>query len=532
MIELRDYQRECLKIVSEGWRHGISKPLVALPTGTGKTVIFAYIIRAIASRAGRSLVLVHRDELLNQAKDKLLTIWPDADIGIVKAERNELEAAAIIASVQTISRENRLKELRDIHFDFLVTDEAHHAVASTYGRIYDALLDDSGSQLHLGVTATPNRADQIGLGKVYQKVVYQKSLLDMIRAGWLCDLRCVQIQTEISLDRVHTRHGDFAENELASVINTENRNELIVEAYREHAAGRLTGRLTLCFTCDVQHALDLAVTFQREGIEAIALSGKTPLDERRQTLERFHDREIDVICNCQLLTEGFDEPGIDCIVLAKPTKSSVLYTQMIGRGTRTFPGKSDCLILDVADIAGRHKIVQLPDLVGMKKKPVLDGKETLTELVDRDRGPAVWGKGVGIAARDVDLFATSRLRWIAVDRDTFLINLGAEGKIKVIPLRQPGKYVVVHEYEHKSEYLSEKPVNISWALGIAESEAQNITSGKLSIALKDAPWRNQPATDKQIRILDMYDVDYEPVITKGEASDIIDALFAKSKAGV
>lgn len=527
MLQLRDYQRDCLKAVSDGAKQAISKPLVSLPTGTGKTIIFAYIIRAIAERDGKSLVLVHRDELLNQAEDKLLTVYPDADVGIVKAQRNELEAEAIIASVQTVSRENRLKELRDIRFDFLVTDEAHHAVAATYRRIYDALLGGDGSQLHLGVTATPNRADRRGLREVYQKVVYHRSLLDMIRAGWLCDLRCVQIRTDVSLDSVHTRRGDFAEGELAAVINTENRNELIVEAYREHAQGRLA----LCFTVSVQHAHDLAEAFQVEGINAVALSGKTPLEERRRALRLFHDRDIDMICNCQLLSEGFDEPGIDSIILARPTKSSVLYTQMIGRGTRTFPGKADCIILDVADIAGRHRIVQLPDLVGLKRKPKLDGRETLTELVDRERtpGPELYGKGVGIASSEVDLFERSNLRWIAIGKDRFLLNLGDEGIIEVVPSDTPGRYFMVHTQDYVRDYLSKRPVGLSWALGIAEAHAENITKGKLGIVWKKAAWRKHPATDKQKAILDMYDVPYGERITKGEASDIINVIFAKNR---
>lgn len=530
MLELRDYQTECLQAVSEGAESGVTRPLVALPTGSGKTIIFAYIIRSIGEDGRRSLVLVHRDELLNQAEDKLLTVWPDADVGIVKAERNELDAQATIASVQTVCRESRLKQLRDIQFDFLCTDEAHHAVAPTYRRIYDALLGDDG-QLHLGVTATPNRADRIGLGQVYERVVYEKSLIEMIRAGWLCNLRCVQIKTDISLDRVHTRGGDFAEGHLASVINTENRNELIVEAYRQHAFGRLA----LCFTVNVQHAHDLAHAFQEEGIKAVALSGRTPLEERRAALRRFHRREIDVICNCQLLTEGYDEPAIDSIILARPTKSSVLYTQMIGRGTRTFPGKTDCLILDVADIAGRHRIVQLPDLVGLEKQPRLDGMNTLTELVDAEaaqRGPVIYGRGEGIAASEVDLFEASRLRWLSLDRDSYLINLGEEGKIKVIPSRTAGKYVIVHTARGlRDEYLSPRPVALSWALGIAEAEAKNITDGRLTLALKDAPWRKQRATEKQLRILDMYDVPYDETTTKGEASDIIDVLFATKRAG-
>ncbi|MBA7492639.1 UvrABC system protein B [subsurface metagenome] len=526
-LQLRDYQTECLNAISEASKAKISKPLVSLPTGTGKTIIFAYIIREISRRGGRSLVLVHRDELLNQAEDKLLTIWPEAEVGIVKAARNELDAPVTIASVQTASRQSRLKQLCDSGFDFIVTDEAHHAVAASYQRIYDRLLNGNGSgQLHLGVTATPNRGDRRGLLEVYEKVVYHRSLLEMIRAGWLCDLRCVQITTDISLDSVKTRQGDFAQGELGAVVNTENRNELIVQAYHEHAAGRMA----LCFTVDVQHAHDLADAFQEEGVNAVALSGKTPIDERRRTLRQFHNREMDVICNCQVLTEGYDEPAVDSIILARPTKSSALYTQMVGRGTRTFPGKSDCLILDFADVAGRHRIMQLPNLVGLKEQQELDGRQTLTELVDRDReSEGLYGQGKGIEASEIDIFDRSRFRWLQI-KDSFLLNLGNEGKIQVIPSKVFGRYVVVHIDGSESDYLNHRPINLSWAMGIAESHAEDITDGRLGIALKAARWRFDRATEKQLKILDMYDVDYDSGITKGDASDVIDVIFASKKA--
>jgi len=528
-LQLRDYQKDCLVAISDASKADIWKPLVSLPTGTGKTVIFAYILRHIAQSGGRSLVLVHRDELLHQAEDKLKIIWPEAEVGVIKAARNELDAAVTIASVQSVSRENRLKQLRDIRFDFLVTDEAHHAVAASYQRVYDALLDGSG-QVHLGVTATPNRGDRRGLLEVYQEVVYHRSLLEMIRSGWLCDLRCVQINTDVSLDSVKTRQGDFVAGELAGVLNTENRNELIVQAYQEHASGRLA----LCFTVNVQHALDLADAFAEAGVNAVAISGKTPIEERHKTLRQFHDREIDVICNCQVLTEGYDEPAVDSIILARPTKSSVLYTQMVGRGTRTFPGKSDCLILDFADVAGHHKIMQLPNLAGLKERHDLDGKQTLTELVERERESQeqVYSAGRGIAASEIDIFDSSRFRWIPLGKDTFLLNLGKDGKIQVMASKTFGKYVIIHTRGREIEYLTDRPINLSWAMGIAESQAEEITKGKLGIVMKDARWRLEPATEKQLKVLDMYDVPYDVQITKGDASDVINVIFSGEKTTV
>ena len=531
-LQLRDYQTECLTAISEASNASVFKQLVSLPTGTGKTIIFAHIVKSIAERGGRSLILVHRDELARQAEDKLLTIWPEAEIGIIKAARNELDAPVTIASIQTISRETRLTQLRGKRaFDFLVTDEAHHAVASTYRNVYDEVMGQRHGVTHLGVTATVNRGDNQGLMAVYEKVVYYRSLLEMVRAGWLCDLRCVRIRTEISLDSVHTTAGDFAQGELAGVLNTDNRNELIVEAYQEHAMGRMA----LCFTADVLHATDLAEAFRQEGVKALSISGKTPIEERRYILKAFHNREFQVLCNCQVLTEGYDEAGIDCIILARPTKSGALYTQMVGRGTRTFPGKDDCLILDFADVSSRHAIIQLPHLGGLKSDQEFDGNETLTEMVDRyqeKEEKGVTGKGVESSA--INILDRSKLRWLHMPDDRYLLSLGDEGEILVVPTDDFGKYIVVHiekgGQKGEADHLSDGPVSFSWATGIAEAAAHRITKGNLGITIKGAKWRTAPVTEKQIRILDQYDVAYNDQTTKGEAADIISVIFTSEKA--
>ncbi len=521
MITLRDYQRACLKTIAERRVGGIYKPLVALPTGTGKTVIFVFMIKA---NHGKSLVLVHRDELLRQAEDKLLTVWPEAQVGVVKAKRNELDAPVTIASVQSLSRKNRLAMAKDIDYSLIVTDEAHHSVAPTYVRIYESLWRDDGTQTHLGVTATPNRADQVGLQKVFDEVVYHKTLLDMIVDGWLCDLRCTVVHTNAFLGNVKTRRGDFAVGELANVVNTANRNELIVRAYQEHAAGRMA----LCFTVDVVHAVSLAKKFKEQGIKAESLSAKTPVKERRRLLQRFHGREVDVLCNCMILTEGFDEPALDCIIMARPTKSTTLFTQMIGRGTRVFPGKQDCLILDLADVAGRHKVAQLPDLVGLKKEYELDGKKTITQLVGLEkREMARMIMGRGISSSDVNLFMGSELAWVSAN-DRYYLSLGRHGSIRVVPVKsRSGKYAILHFPKGgESRFLSPRPIDLSWALGIADAQAEEITGGELILARKDAEWRNLPMTVNQQRILREKHVEFDPNMTRGQATDLIGMVFA------
>ena len=395
MIELRPYQHECIEAIETAEENGTNRQLVALPTGTGKTIIFT---TAAKKRNGRTLILAHRDELIQQvsgspnfcsgAVDKLTMVWDNVNIGVVKAERNEIDKQVVVGSVQTISRENRLEQL-PTDFDFIVTDECHHGAAATYRRIYEYLgvmaEDDEELQtdtLHLGVTATPQRTDKIGLDKIFDKIVFHRTIGDFI-PDYLCDLRCVQIMTHINavvqplsplnIDGVETWAGDLRTEQLSALLNTANCNELIVEAWKEHALKReramrllddafpcatalSTGRLTLVFTTDVAHARDLCATFQAHDIKAAWVCGETPIDERRDILAKFAQGEIEVLTNCAVLTEGYDNPALDCIILARPTKSKLLFTQMIGRGTRTYPGKKDCLILDVSCISTSHDL--------------------------------------------------------------------------------------------------------------------------------------------------------------------------------
>ena len=518
MIQLRDYQQDCLDSIQENREKGIKQLLCVLPTGTGKTVIFAHQIK----KSNKSLVLVHRDELMLQAEEKLLIVDPRAEIGMVKASRNELDAQVTIASVQSLSRVSRLAMAAEQNYELIVTDEAHHAVASSYRRIYDALLQKD-NQLHLGFTATPNRADCNGLGKVYRKVAFFRGLIEMIKAGWLCDLRCIQIQTKVSLDGVHTRSGDFAVGELASVVNTKNRNQLVVDSYLKHASGKMA----LCFTVDVAHAVNLAIAFQERGISAVSLSGNTRIDERRSIIERFHDREIDVITNCMVLTEGFDEPAIDCIILARPTKSSMLFTQMVGRGTRAFPGKKDCLVLDVSDNVGHHSVIQLPDLIGLKEKQVMDGSQTLMQIESMEKGLHSDGVvGTDIISKETDLFVSSDLVWVDLGKSHYLLSMGDAGKMKVVPHKKMrGKYTVFHQDKNgKLHLLTAKPTALSWALGIADSKAHELSSN-IALISKKARWRQKPASQKQLQILNKYGVGYPDGITMGQASNAISKLF-------
>lgn len=537
MIELRPYQHECLEAIETAQTEGTNRQLVALPTGTGKTIIFTTVAK---KRNGRTLILAHRDELIQQAVDKLMMVWDDANIGVVKAERNETNKQVIVGSVQTVSRENRLEQL-PADFDVIVTDEAHHSAAATYRRLYEYLgvMAEEDEELktdtlHLGVTATPERTDKLGLDNIFDDIVFHRSIRDFI-PDYLCDLRCVQIMTHVNLDGVETWAGDLRAEQLSALLNTANCNELIVEAWKEHALGRLT----LCFTTDVAHARDLCAAFQAAGIKAAWVSGETPIDERRDLLAQFAQRDIEVLTNCAVLTEGYDNPAIDCILLARPTKSTLLYTQMIGRGTRTLPDKKDCLILDVSCISTEHDLVSFPSLFGLPSKEQ-DGEQTLTEqLEDKEAKLRGLRFGQGIRTDAVDLFhqredkkdpyAMRNLAWVSL-RNGYRLYLGKNGIINIYAdFRLPTMYRVFYRSKTDKRQVTTHPVELSWAFGLAESEARQVTGGNLTLVDKNARWRGDPASDKQLAKLAEYGF-YHTDLTKGEASDLLSQIFAQQQS--
>lgn len=509
MIKLREYQLECLDTMASEKARGIVKQLVQLPTGTGKTFIAAELVKRTD---GKSLILAHRDELIRQAHDKLSMVCPELSMGIVKAQENDLSGQVTIASVQTVARPKRLSELKAMDFRTIVTDEAHHSVAPTYQTVFEGVWNrDDRNQIHLGMTATPNRMDNAGLGKCYQKIVYKKSIQEMIAAGWLCDLRCISIKTNVSLRSVKTARGrtgekDFSTTDLANVVNTRNRNDLIVESYLKHAKDRLA----LCFTVNVKHAVDLANVFNANGVDAMAISGETPTEERREILRRFHDKEISVLCNCMLLTEGYDEAAIDCIILARPTQSQSLYIQMIGRGTRIYPEKKDCLILDLADLSGKHNIIQLGELLGLDEE-FSDGKKSFKEAIASkptgDTQDELTVSGVGITASSVNLFAvgSSDNFWIDLYDGTYILVLAQMGYIKIVPFSgHDGKYAVyyqpsIFDKDERDFFAGKRPLLFDYARGFGDSKADEVCG--TGIAKRAGRWNNDPMSYKQRNLL-------------------------------
>jgi ATP-dependent helicase IRC3 len=513
MLELRPYQSECLTAIEEAESRSIKRPLVALPTGTGKTIIFSHLI---AERPGRSLVLAHRDELISQAAEKMSLVAPMRDLGIVKAERDEHDAPTVLASVQTLARPNRLGRVT-ADFQTIVVDEAHHAAAETYQRILEHLgMGAIGGPLVTGFTATPERSDKLMLGNTFDEIVYQRSILDMIYEGYLCDLRAVQVMLETDFDALRTHHGDFAERDLEASLLAANAPQHVLEAWQEHASDRKT----LIFTPTVATAHEMAHAFKEAGIQAEALDGSTPLDERRAMLKLFHSGDIQVLVNCAVLTEGFDEPSVGCIVIARPTTSRPLYIQMIGRGTRIYPGKPDCLILDVVGASSRHELQTASSLFKIELEP----DKTLTEALDeREQQQALrmQQEAGQLTSRMVDLFARRPMNWVQTRSGIWVLSLTQEhGMIRLVQ-RPDDTWCVLQSRKGQPPVTLGQGLPLTYAQGRAEDFVRSLGLSRLVSA--DAQWRARPPSESQLSLLRRLGIGVPAALTKGTASDLITA---------
>lgn len=334
--------------------------LLVMPTGSGKTIAFATCARDLGLP---TLVLAHRDELIRQTERAFAAAWPGATVGVIQGQRDGWRDGqqVVIASVQSLHA-RRLGAMPRDRFGLAVVDEAHHTAADSYAAV---LHHFSPRRFLLGVTATPGRLDGVGLHRWYgDSPLYSYSIRDAVNDGVLCKVEQLRIDTGVSLDGVRTYKGDFAEGRLADAVNTPARNRVVVDACLGHAAGRRG----VAFCADVRHARDLAGAFQAAGVACACVTGVMAPVERQETLEAFAAGEIDILTCCQVLTEGFDDPGMDLVVMARPTASHTLYVQCVGRGLRRHPGKADCLVLDVADNCTRHKLVTVTDLADAESK--------------------------------------------------------------------------------------------------------------------------------------------------------------------
>lgn len=410
-VKLRPYQQEAADAVVARFVAGEKSTLVVMPTGTGKTVLFAAIIDRVDEwkPGGRILVMAHREELIRQAAQKIHAVTgheSDIEMAGERADVSMFHRSRVVVASKDTLRGNRLKRFKPEEFGLIITDEAHHAIADTYVNVYTHFKDVP----HLGVTATPDRTDEEKLGSVYQSVAFDYELPDAIRDGWLCPIRQRSIEIK-SLDysHVHTTAGDLNGRELAEVLG----NEKVLQQQADATLSESRGRKTLVFATPgfkrqgetqfrVSERLTEIFNRHRHGIARL-VTGETPKEERQQTLRDYKDGLFQILVNVGVFTEGFDDPSIELVVMTRATKSRSLYAQIVGRGTRPLPGIVDgvespegrraaiaasakpwCEVLDFEGNAGTHKLIHVTDILGDKYTPA--ELELANRIVKKSKG--------------------------------------------------------------------------------------------------------------------------------------------------
>jgi superfamily II DNA or RNA helicase len=483
-IALRDYQKECVETVLNESKAGVKRQLITLPTGAGKTVVMSAIAKELNQR---TLVLAHREELISQAVEKFKLFWPGVSIGVCMAERDEIACQVVIGSVQSCSRPKRLARLKEQGFSVLFIDEAHHTTADSYQVIINELgFAKESTKLLIGVTATPQRSDKQGLGETFDKITFSRSIGTMIKAGYLSPVHGRKILTSFVLQKMRTSNGDFAIEDLDEAVNTPERNAFIAEKYQAYAPNRKA----VAFCVDVRHCQDLAEAFRKRGINSQAVWGDMGGDERKNALEGLKSGRIQVATSCGVLIEGFDEPSISAIVMARPTKSKSLYTQSVGRGLRLYPGKDCCLVMDFTDRG--HNLDSIMTLNSMIPEAlnVEERQEGEAEEIDKTPKIEVWDE----VDKEFDILGCARFLWIQIGDGQWSL-LDDEKREIVMSPSGDGYVATLYFPLGLSSQIVTTPLPLEYCSGVCEDYARR--NLKIAFADTKAPWMSYPAQPTQ-----------------------------------
>ena len=459
--------------VREQWASGNTRTLLVACTGSGKTTVFGEIARRTLEKGNKTLVLAHRGELIDQAARRLSSMCGVA-ASVEKADlRYDGQSPICVASVQTLQGE-RLERFPMHDFAAMIIDEAHHSVADSYRRIIDA----HGGYL-LGVTATADRADKRGLAEVYDSIAYEYPLARAVADGYLSPIKAKCLPLQLDISKVKVSHGDYQADELGSAL----------DPYLPEIAWTMkdecAGRKTVVFLPLVSTAEKMAGELNAAGMRAVAVSGYDKADERRAKTAAFERGEYDVLCNAMLLTEGWDCPSVDCVVVLRPTKSRSLYTQMAGRGTRLAPGKDHLLLLDFLWMTDCHDLCRPASLLGREPDVARKMEEALEE------------RGVDPDAVDLMELAERCDKDVAAEREA---KLAAE---------------LERMRRRKKKFVDP----LQFAMSIQDLD---LIDYKPTFA-----WECKPATDAQRKSLDKFGIDSAEVPTAGLASRLLDALHRR-----
>ena len=570
-FELRTYQKECLDKIYSKINEGIRLQVCVLSTGAGKTVIFSQLPKAVKKSWKKTLIIAHREELLTQARDKILKTSPELTVEIEQWENTaEPTSDVVIASIQTIGRKgsNRIKKFNPKHYWLLIIDECQHCTEeSTYANVLSYFWANKVEWVKewhpvvLWFTATPKRRDNQGLDKLFDEVVFKYDIKQGIEWWYLARIKAFTINTNESLVGVSMRTGDFAIEELSNAVNTPERNALVVESYKKIC----DGEIAIVFAVDVLHAETLANCFKDSWIKADFLIWTTDKDKRRQMLKDFHIGKIKVMVNVWTLTEWYDNEHIKAVLLARPTTSSGLYLQMVWRWLRISEGKENVKILDFVDNLSKHSIISSSSIIWLEKpikvnwEDLMDLQEKYEELLTNDPSADISDiapEDLEARIKEVDIFKMAQLPDMIKQHsgyartpflDWFKLNLGKNEQGSLgCEIREDtlGQYEVAfylatdqvpsfrNSYKKSGftklhSFICKDKIQ---AIERADLYIFQHHNDRVRLVSQNASRREWMASDKQISILKKFGISGAERLNKGEAANLLNKIFAERSA--
>lgn len=476
-MELRPYQEEARASIFSEWDKGVLRTLLVLPTGCGKTIVFAKVTEDCVRRGDRVLILAHRGELLEQAADKIAKATK-LRCATEKAEQSCLSSwfRVTVGSVQTLMREKRLGQFPADYFNTIIIDEAHHSISDSYQKI----LQHFSNAKVLGVTATPDRGDMQNLGKVFDSLAYEYTLPKAIKAGYLSPIKALTIPLKLDLSGVAMQSGDFKAGDIATALDP------YLFQITDEMEKYCKDRKTVVFLPLVKTSQKFRDILTEKGFKAAEVNGESK--DRAEVLEAFDRGDYNVLCNSMLLTEGWDCPSVDCIVVLRPTKVRSLYSQMVGRGTRLHPGKEHLLLLDFLWHTERHELCHPADLVCTDREVA----QKMTDNMEETCGCPI----------DIEEAENQASKDVIAEREEALAKQLHEMRNKKKTLVDPLQYEMSIQAEDLSDYVP--------AFG----------------------WEMSPPTDKQKAYLEKQGIRAESIENSGKASLLIDRIDKRRKEGL
>ncbi len=414
VIDLRNYQIDALTELQRLRADGNTIALLTHPTGSGKTTTAVLDAKRLG---GRTLFIAHRDNLVRQARREFRKLWPERRCGLFLGNSKDYDAPILSASIQALAQ--NLTLFAPEAFAYVIVDEAHHASADTYRTVLSYFMP----RFTLGITATPERADQRDILDIFRSCAHRLSLEEAIRTGHLAAIRCVRVVTNIDLSKVRFNSVNYLRRDLEESIRIPSRDKLIVDTYLEN----VPGKRAVVFAVNVDHGEALAEQFRSAGMAARSVSGRIPVKEREAILQQFREGQLLVLCACDVLNEGWDCPELEVLLMARPTLSKVLYMQQLGRGTRKAPGKEELFVFDFVDNSSRYNVAQsLHRILGKKQyipgglvEGTAEAMENEAEAIARGEKPmqtlhvSLWAKGL----KEIDIF-----NWQEISKDMLTVG--------------------------------------------------------------------------------------------------------------